>query len=105
MSTKRTSRKQAEFPSHWQIFNTFTMACGTVLEKGDDCKVNGERGTYRFNKHVIAQEDGKLVEWVTLYGGNTGQEQWRSVYPNQIKAVKKKLPRRPRKKRTKASVS
>ncbi len=54
---------------------------GRNVVKGTELKIKGARGRYRFIKHVKTE----TAEWIDVWGGPKGAENWRS-YP--LEAVK-----------------
>ena len=102
MPVRRKSRVDVSFPDNWEISDTYDISPTQTIQKGSLCKVKKERGVFRFFRHVVATSDtGEKSEWVTLYGGTGGQEQWRSVRPELLTIPKNQAPPRPKKKRAK----
>jgi hypothetical protein len=56
---------------------------GRNVVKGTELKIKGQRGRYRFIKHVRTPE----TEWVDVWGGPKGAENWRSFPLDRIKTV------------------
>lgn len=56
---------------------------GRHVEPGTELKIAGQRGRFRFIKHVVSAAS----EWVDVWGGPKHQEQWRSFRTDQIKTV------------------
>lgn len=57
---------------------------GRYIVKGTELKIAGERGRYRFVKHVVTE---KGAEWVDVWGGPKGCESLRSFRVDKIKRV------------------
>jgi hypothetical protein len=57
---------------------------GRNVSKGTELKIKGQRGRFRFVKHVLTE---KNKEWIDVIGGPKGQEQWRSYSPTDVKTV------------------
>lgn len=53
------------------------------VAKGTEISIQGERGRFRFVKHV----QNNQAEWIDVWGGPKGREQMRSFRPNRIKRV------------------
>lgn len=53
------------------------------VSKGTELSIQGERGRYRFVKHVT---NGQAV-WIDVWGGPKGREQMRSFRPERVKRV------------------
>lgn len=68
---------------NWQI-STSIQINNRHVEPGTELKIAGERGRFRFIKHVIT-DTGK--EWVDVWGGPAKAEQWRSFKLEQVKTV------------------
>lgn len=56
---------------------------GRHVEPGTELKIAGQRGRFRFIKHVASTAS----KWVDVWGGPKHQEQWRSFKPEQVKTV------------------
>jgi hypothetical protein len=57
---------------------------GRNVVPGTELKIAGERGRFRFIKHVTTD---KGAEWIDAWGGPKGGETWRSFRPEQVKTV------------------
>lgn len=57
---------------------------GRHVEPGTELKISGERGRFRFQRHV-ARPDGR--EWVDVIGGPEGAPSFRSFRPERIRRV------------------
>jgi len=62
---------------------TWVAPTGRTLTPGMELSVTGERGRFRFIKHVAC--GGK--EWVDVFGGKNGHEKTRSFRPEQVAVV------------------
>jgi hypothetical protein len=66
----------------WEI-KTEIQINGRYVYPGTELKIAGERGRFRFIKHVNTGE----VEWIDVWGGTKGSENWRSFRSDRIKTV------------------
>lgn len=66
---------------------------GRVLVPGRELTIRGERGRFRFVKHVRNDATGR--EWIDVYGGVKGHETLRSFRPERIRAVANRATMRP----------
>jgi len=60
-----------------------TAANGRKIEKGTALSIKGERGRFKFMRHITTD----TTEWIDVLGGKKGYEQWRSFYPDRIRVV------------------
>jgi hypothetical protein len=67
----------------WTI-SSHTRVNGRVVTPGTEVTIRGERGRFRFVKHV---RNGAGNEWVDVYGGPKGHETLRSFRPARIRTV------------------
>ena len=81
MSRRRRSRP---LPDDW-IESREIVVNGRHVEPGVELKIRGERGRFRFVKHVSRPERG--VEWVDVWGGPRHHAQLRSFRPDRIRTV------------------
>jgi hypothetical protein len=70
-------------PADWHESYEFT-ANGRHIGPGTEVSIRGERGRFRFIKHV-RRDSG--AEWLDFWGGPKGCAQWRSFAPHQIRRV------------------
>ena len=84
MAKKKATTPAVPRPNDlWQVSEEIKIN-GRNVSKGTELKVQGQRGRFRFMKHVIT-EKGK--EWVDVVGGPKGVDQWHSFSPADIKTV------------------
>jgi hypothetical protein len=84
MARKKAATPEAPKPNDlWQI-KTEMQINGRNVSKGTELKVKGQRGRFRFIKHVVT-ETGH--EWIDAIGGPKGAEQWRSFHLEDVKTV------------------
>lgn len=67
----------------WQVAETICVN-GRHLVPGTEVSITGERGRFRFVRHV-RRPDG--TEWLDFVGGRPGVERARSFRPDRIKTV------------------
>ncbi len=82
---KKTKQVVEETPrpnAHWIISEEIQIN-GRNVVKGTELKISGERGRFRFVKHV----NNNGIEWVDVHGGRKGAENMRSFRPDRIKTV------------------
>lgn len=66
------------------VVTTDIQINGRHVSPGTELKISGERGRFRFIKHVVTD---KGVEWIDVWGGNKGGETWRSFTIDRVKTV------------------
>jgi len=81
-------------PNGWVIEQFYYISPQVTLHAGDTCKVKGERGTFVFKRHVVNTNFTPVEEWVDVYGGSYGREQYRSIDVSRIKHVPKRRKKR-----------
>lgn len=82
---KKTKEPEVEVVrpnSHWIISEEIQIN-GRNVVKGTELKISGERGRFRFVKHVLNGE----IEWIDVHGGRKGAENMRSFRPDRVKTV------------------
>ena len=72
-----------EHPQGW-IISTEYRANGRVLEPGTEVSITGERGRFRFVRHVISASG---AEWIDVVGGANKVTMYRSFRPDRVKRV------------------
>jgi hypothetical protein len=77
--------KVAALPEGW-VVSTEIQIHGRYIVPGTELKIEGRRGRFRFIKHVKTN----TTEWVDVWGGSTGSENWSSFHPDKIKRVHSK---------------
>jgi len=90
MPARRTNNVKVEPPQHWEIYNEYTVDKNTVLEAGDECKIKGQQGTYKFIRFVINKEIENHEGWIDLFGGPANYGSYRSVKPDMVKPNKRR---------------
>lgn len=82
-------KRKAEEPSEprpnsgWE-YTTELQINGRNVAPGTELKITGERGRFRFMR-VVRTPEGK--EWLDVWGGPKGAEQWRSFKIDKVKRV------------------
>lgn len=97
MGRKKKPAHAADYvnPSaHW-VVTTEWSANGRNLVPGTEISIRGERGRFKFQRHVFNPKNNR--EWVDVIGGPNGAKQFRSFAPEQIKTVHWKNKIRPTK--------
>ena len=72
-------------PPGWSISLTAVSPSGRHLEVGTEVSIRGERGRFRFMRHVVNHATG--AEWMDFWGGPKHAYQWRSFRPDRIRTV------------------
>jgi hypothetical protein len=75
------------YPESW-VVETTTRINGRLVVPGQALRISGERGTFRFVKHVLNTASG--AEWISVIGGPSGVESWRDFRPDRVKTVHRK---------------
>lgn len=100
MGRKKKTKETEDLPkmnSHWVVSEEFVIH-GRHLVKGTEVSIKGERGRFRFIKHVYNPQTD--TEWIDVVGGMSGHEMGRSFRPERVKVVHvKKKTRQPRQKK------
>ena len=84
---KKIAVPASAIESDWTVTTEYTVqrnAYTKTLSPGTEISIVGERGRFRFMKHV-ARPDG--TEWIDVWGSPKGAECTRSFRPNRIKTV------------------
>lgn len=81
---KQSQIQQGPKPNDNWIYQTEIQINGRHVSPGTELKITGERGRFRFIKHVTNHNG---VEWVDVWGGPKGAENCRSFYMERIKRV------------------
>lgn len=68
--------------AHWVITEELVINSRRVV-RGTELKIRGERGRFRFLKHVSAGDK----EWIDVYGGLKGHEMLRSFPQERVVRV------------------
>lgn len=68
----------------WTITSSARLR-GRMVSAGMELSIRGERGRFRFVKHVRNDRTGK--EWIDVYGGAKGHETIRSFRPERVRVV------------------
>lgn len=85
MGRKRKPQEpSAPRPNAEWVYQTEIQINGRNVSAGTELKITGERGRYRFMRLVQTLE-GK--EWIDVWGGPKGAEQWRSFRLEKVKRV------------------
>jgi hypothetical protein len=79
---KKSSPETPKANSHWEIKLEMTINNRHVT-KDTELKISGERGRFRFMRHV---KNGD-IEWIDVYGGKKGAEAFRSFREERVRTV------------------
>ncbi len=71
-------------PNRDWVYTTEIQINGRHVSPGTELKITGERGRYRFVKHVKTEKE---VEWIDVWGGPKGAESMRSFKLERVKRV------------------
>jgi hypothetical protein len=77
-------------PKGWIVSDEYQISPQVVLEKGDECKIKGEQGKYKFVRHVVNTNLDPHAEWVDLWGGTANYAQLRSVHVDKLAHIPKR---------------
>jgi hypothetical protein len=66
------------------VYQTEIQINGRNVAAGTELKIIGERGRFRFIRFVT---NPKGAEWIDVWGGPKGAEQWRSFKLEKVKRV------------------
>jgi hypothetical protein len=90
---RKAGKNTDDYPADWVASDTYTMANGRELTRGDEFTVRGEAGgTFRFVRHV---RNGAGMEWVDCVGGTrqhlpkSAVTTWRSFRPDRITVLRR----------------
>lgn len=84
MGRKKTVAPLGPQPNKDWVYTTELQINGRHVLPGTELKITGERGRYRFVKHVKTEKD---VEWIDVWGGPKGAESMRSFKLDRVKRV------------------
>jgi hypothetical protein len=65
------------------LSTTWTAPTGRILTPGVELTISGERGRFRFIRHVTSGDR----QWVDVLGGKAGHEKIRSFRPDRVVVV------------------
>jgi hypothetical protein len=82
MPRKKPAKETIRLDAHW-VVNTEIQIHGRKVYPGTELKISGERGRFRFIKHVNTGE----AEWIDVWGGTKSSESWRSFRLDRVKTV------------------
>lgn len=75
------TRTLAPAPAHWEVAEAIRLR-NREVRPGVVLKIAGERGTFRFEQHVLNTRTG--TEWITVRDANGG---WRSFRPERVRSI------------------
>lgn len=79
---KKHAVKTQRVDADW-VVTTEMQINGRNVYPGTELKISGERGRFRFLKHV----DNGQAQWIDVWGGPKGSENWRSFRVDRVKTV------------------
>lgn len=89
LTRRRTGYAAQPHPACWQVSASYQH--GTrLVEPGQPLKISGERGQFRFLRHVVVEPEDrrrKRREWIDVVGGTPGVTMFRSFRPDRIRRV------------------
>jgi len=101
MTRKTIKPSKWEGKPGWVESDSYQLSPQVILNKGDKCRIKGQQGTFTFHGHTTNTNLPEDNEWVDLWGGAYGREQWVAVRPDRLKHIptrrkKKKEPQPPK---------
>lgn len=82
MGKRKKAVKEDNPSADWEISYEMQIN-GRYVEPGTELKISGERGRFRFIKHVLTAN----AEWIDVWGGPKHAQQWRSFRTDRVKRV------------------
>jgi hypothetical protein len=70
-------------PNDSWVYSEEIQVNGRNVTHGTELKIAGQRGRFRFLRHIKTE----TTEWVDVWGGPKGAENWRSYSLDKIKRV------------------
>jgi hypothetical protein len=81
---KKSSDPAIPRPNDSWEYKTEIQINGRNVSAGTELKIIGERGRFRFIRFV---KSGSGAEWIDVWGGPKGADQWRSFKLDRVKRV------------------
>ena len=82
MGSRKKRVKEDNPSADWEL--TYELQInGRKVEPGTELKIKGERGRFRFIKHVVTP----TAEWIDVWGGPRHAQQWRSFRVDKVVRV------------------
>jgi len=82
MARHKKKEKKDDPTKDWEVTQEMQIN-GRYVEPGTELKIRGERGRFRFIKHVITS----TAEWIDVWGGPKNAQQWRSFRTDKVQRV------------------
>jgi len=79
---RKKSEKKDDPTKDWEVTQEIQIN-GRYVEPGTELKIKGERGRFRFIKHVLTS----TAEWIDVWGGPKNAQQWRSFRTDKVQRV------------------
>lgn len=89
LTRRRTGYAAQPHPDNWHVSASYQHG-SQQLTPGRLLKIRGERGQFRFLRHVMAEPADhrrKRREWIDVVGGTPGVTMFRSFRPDRIRRV------------------
>jgi len=83
MGKRKNSKQTPNVSADW-VKSYSIQINGRNVESGTELKIKGQRGRFRFIHHVVTPAG---AEWIDVWGGPKGSEQWRSFRTEQVQRV------------------
>jgi hypothetical protein len=84
MAAARKRTTVQTYPAAWVVQTTARLN-GQTVTPGQMLSISGERGRFRFEKHVLNTANG--AEWISVVGGPEGCTMWRDFRPGRVRTV------------------
>lgn len=89
--TKRAAYTGSAVPPGWEVTASWPHG-RAVITPGTVLKIRGERGTFRFVRHVrVTPADRRRSprEWIDVIGGTPGVSMYRAFRPDRVAKILK----------------
>jgi hypothetical protein len=83
VGAKKSNKKVIPNPNPSWVESDEIQINGRKISKGTEISIRGERGRFRFIKHVKTSKS----EWVDVVGGTKNVNMWRSFDVSRVKTV------------------
>lgn len=83
MARKKKVVSSGPKPNDGWVYTTELQVNGRNVSPGTELKITGQRGRFRFIKHVKTETS----EWIDVWGGPKGSENIRSFHIDRVKRV------------------
>jgi len=83
MARRKSKSITPDLSADWEKSESLQVN-GRNIQPGTELRIRNQRGRFRFIKHVKTPAG---AEWVDVWGGPKGCEQWRSFRTEQVQRV------------------